>query len=63
MMDRSIHSQYISPVGWDQVLVSHTSISQGGPRVLIYDTTFWAQFDPHKMELACTAKTRTAQPQ
>jgi len=46
MMDLSIRSQYISLVGWDQALVSHTSISPGWPRVLISDTTFWAHFDP-----------------
>lgn len=63
MMDLPIHSQYISTIGWVQALVSHISVSPGGPRVPIYDTTFWTHFDPpQKMELACTDKTQTAQP-
>jgi len=48
MMDLSVHSQYIRPVGWDQALVSHSSIGLGGPHVPLYDTTFWTHFDPKK---------------
>jgi len=50
MMDLPIHSQYISTIGWVQALVSHISISLGGPRVPMYDTTFWTHFDPQKNE-------------
>jgi hypothetical protein len=49
MMDLSIHSQYTSLVGWNQVLVSNTYFSLEGLHVLIYDTTLWTYFDPPKL--------------